>query len=113
MKNQQRFILEEEVSVSLKELAAILNPLRQFLKQYDKAVKFSALYALPKPRKEIRIYCFFVNWRTLRCSDGYRKNQAKILLARFPRICETFYQSMSPMSEKKQPTKTDRHAIVD
>ena len=40
LKNHQRFILEEEVSVSLKELAAILNTLRQFLKQYDKAVKF-------------------------------------------------------------------------
>ena len=33
LKNQQRFIHEEEVSVSLKELAAILNTLRQFLKQ--------------------------------------------------------------------------------
>ena len=31
LKNQQRFVLEE-VSVSLKELAAILNTLRQFLK---------------------------------------------------------------------------------
>ena len=43
LKNQQRFILEEEVSVSLKELAAILNTLRQFLKQYDKTVKYPAL----------------------------------------------------------------------
>ena len=33
LKNQQRFIFEEEVSVSLKEFAAILNTLRQFLKQ--------------------------------------------------------------------------------
>ena len=33
LKNQQRFIPEEEVSVSLKELAAILNTLRQFLEQ--------------------------------------------------------------------------------
>ena len=31
LKNQQIFILEEEVSVSLKELAAILNTLPQFL----------------------------------------------------------------------------------
>ena len=31
LKNQQRFILEEEVSVSLGELAAILNTLREFL----------------------------------------------------------------------------------
>ena len=53
LKNQQRFILEEEVSVSLKELAAILNNLRQFLKQYVKTVKFPALYPLPKPKQEI------------------------------------------------------------
>ena len=53
MKNQQRFILEEEVTVSLKELAAFLNTLRQFLKQYDKTVKFPALYPLPKPKQEI------------------------------------------------------------
>ena len=43
LKNQRRFILEDEVSVSLEELAAILNTLRQFLKQYDEAVKFPAL----------------------------------------------------------------------
>ena len=44
LKNQQKFILEEEVSVSLKKLAANLNTLRQFLKQYDKTVKFPALF---------------------------------------------------------------------
>ena len=53
LKNQQRFILEEEVSVLFKELAAILNTLRRFLKQYDKTVKFPALYPLPKPKQEI------------------------------------------------------------
>ena len=55
---QQRFILENEVSVSLKELAAILNTLRQFLKQYDKAVKFPVLYPLPKPKQEISFTLF-------------------------------------------------------
>ena len=58
MKNQQNFVLEEEVSVSLKELAAILNTLRQFLKQYDKTVKFPALYPLPKPKQEIGFTLF-------------------------------------------------------
>ena len=53
LKNQQRFILEAEVSVSLNELAAILDTLRQFLKQYDKTVKFPALYPLPKPKQEM------------------------------------------------------------
>ena len=55
LKNQQRFILEEEVSVSLKELAAFLNTLRQFLKQYDKTL---ALYPLPKPKQEIGFTSF-------------------------------------------------------
>ena len=41
------------MSVSLKQLAAVLNTLRQFLKQYDKAVKFPASYNLPKSRQEI------------------------------------------------------------
>ena len=58
LKNQQRFILEEEVSVSLKELAAILNTLRQFLKQYDETVKFPALYPLPKLKQEIGFTLF-------------------------------------------------------
>ena len=58
LKNQQRFILEEEVSVSLEELAAILNTLRQSLKQYDKTVKYSALYLLPKPKQEIAFTLF-------------------------------------------------------
>ena len=53
LKNQQRFILEEEVSISLKEFAAILNTLRQFLKQCEKTVKFPASYSLPKPKQEI------------------------------------------------------------
>ena len=53
LKNQKRFIVEEEVSVSLRELAAFLNTPRQFLKQYDKAVKFPALHLLPKPKQEI------------------------------------------------------------
>ena len=58
MKNQQGFNLEEEVSVSLEELAAILNTLRQFLKQYDKTVKFPALHPLSKPKQEIGLTLF-------------------------------------------------------
>ena len=58
LKNQQRFILEGEVSVSLKDFAAILNTLRQFLKQYDKTVKFPALYPLPQPKQEIGFTLF-------------------------------------------------------
>ena len=58
LKNQQRFILKEKVSVSLKELAPILITLRQVLKQYDKTVKFPALYPLPKPKQEIGFILF-------------------------------------------------------
>ena len=42
----------------MKELAAILNTLRQFLKQNDKTVKFPALYPLPKPKQEIGFISF-------------------------------------------------------
>ena len=58
MKNQQRFILEEEVSVSLEEPVAFLNILRQFLEQYDKTVKIPALFPLPKPKQEIGLTLF-------------------------------------------------------
>ena len=53
LKNQQRFFLEEEVSVSFEKLAAFLNILRQFLKQCDEAVKFPALHPLPKPKQDL------------------------------------------------------------
>ena len=53
LKNQLRFIPKEEVSVSLEKLVALLNTLRQFLKQYKKAVKSPALHPLPKPNEEI------------------------------------------------------------
>ena len=53
MRNQRRFILEGLVSVSLKEFAAKLNTLRQFLKQYDRTFKFPALYPLPKLKQEL------------------------------------------------------------
>ena len=44
--------------MSLKELAAFLNILRQFLKQYEKTVKFPALYPFPKPKQEIGFTLF-------------------------------------------------------
>ena len=58
LENQQRFILEEEMSFAIKELPAILNTLRQFLKQYDKTVQFPALYLLPKSKQEIVFFLF-------------------------------------------------------
>ena len=58
LKKQRSLIFEEEVSVPLEELAAILNTLRQFFRQYDKTVKFPALYFLPKPKQEIGFTLF-------------------------------------------------------
>ena len=58
LQNQQRVTLEEEVSVSLKELAALLNPLRQFWKQYDKAVKFPAFFPFRKPKQGVGFTLF-------------------------------------------------------
>ena len=58
MKKQQRFILEQEVSVSLKKFVAILNTPRQFLKQYGRNVKFPASHVLPKPKQEFGFTLF-------------------------------------------------------
>ena len=52
LKAQQRFFLDEEISITKKLLAATLNRLRHFLKQYDHARK-ATLYPLPKPLQEI------------------------------------------------------------
>ena len=41
------------MTVSLKELAAILNSLRQLLNQYDETVKLPAVYCLPKLKQKI------------------------------------------------------------
>ena len=57
LKSQQRFFLEEEVSVSKKDFAAFLNTPPQFLKQNDKAVKFPK-YPLPKPKQDIGFVFF-------------------------------------------------------
>ena len=46
------------MSVSLKDFAAFLNTRRQFLKQYDKTIKFPALYPLPKAKQEIDFTLF-------------------------------------------------------
>ena len=54
LKNQRKIILEEEVSLSLKELAAILNTLLQFLK-----LSSFQLYTLyPKPKQEVGFTSF-------------------------------------------------------
>ena len=58
MKNQQRFVLDEEMTVSLEILATVLNSLRQFLKQYNKTAKFPVLNPLPKPKQKIEITLF-------------------------------------------------------
>ena len=51
-KLQQRFILEEEVSISKKEIESLLDTLGEFLKAFDQANKVSQI-PLPKPKFEI------------------------------------------------------------
>ena len=51
-KLQQRFILEEEVSISKKENDCLLNSLGEFLKAFDQGSKVSQ-NPLPKPKFEI------------------------------------------------------------
>ena len=66
LKAQQRFFLDEENSITKKELAATLNRLRHFLKQYDHARK-ATLYPLPKPLQEIG----FTPWKDKLFSHYY------------------------------------------
>ena len=51
-KLQQRFFLEEEVSISEKEIESLLDSLGEFLKAFDQANKVSQM-PLPKPKFEI------------------------------------------------------------
>ena len=51
-KSQQRFILKEEVSISMKEIESLLDSLGEFLKAFDQANKVSQI-PLPKPKFEI------------------------------------------------------------
>ena len=48
-KSQQRFIFEEEVSISKKEIESLLDSLGEFLKAFDQANKVSQI-PLPKPK---------------------------------------------------------------
>ena len=88
LRNQQGLIFEEEVSVSLRKLVAILNTLRQLLKQCDKTVKFPTLYPLPKPKQEVVFALFkdelFAHYcqdikehcnRQIRLSFGFDRNK--------------------------------------
>ena len=49
--NQQRFLLEEEISVTKKELRSILDQLRDLLLEFDK-ISCLQTHPLPKPKKE-------------------------------------------------------------
>ena len=72
LQNQQCFILEEEVSVSLHEPAVILNTLRQFWKQYDRFVKFP-LYLLAKVKQAIG-YTFFKDELFAHCFQDIKEH---------------------------------------
>ena len=52
LKTQQRYILQEEVNISKRELTCLVNNLRDFLKTFDQASKCIQI-PLPKPKVEI------------------------------------------------------------
>ena len=52
LKAQQRYILQEEVNISKRELTCLVDILRDFLKTFDKASKCMQI-PLPKPKVEI------------------------------------------------------------
>ena len=52
LKTQQRFILQEDVIISKRELTSLVNNLRVFLKTVDQTIKCIQI-PLPKPKVEI------------------------------------------------------------
>ena len=52
LKTQQRYILQEEVNISKRELTCLVDNLRDFLKTFDQASKCIQI-PLPKPKVEI------------------------------------------------------------
>ena len=52
LKTQQRYILQEEVNISKRELTCLVDNLRDFLKTFDQASKCIEI-PLPKPKDEI------------------------------------------------------------
>ena len=52
LKTQQRYIREEEVNISKRELTCLVDSLRNFLKTFDHASKCIQI-PLPKPKAEI------------------------------------------------------------
>ena len=52
LKTQQRYILQEEVNISKRELTCLVDNLREFLKTFDQASKCIQI-PLPKPKVEI------------------------------------------------------------
>ena len=52
LKTQQRYILQEEVNISKRELTCLVDILRDFLKTFDHASKCIQI-PLPKPKVEI------------------------------------------------------------
>ena len=52
IKTQQRYILQEEVNISKRELTCLVDNLRDFLKTFDRASKCIQI-PLPKPKVEI------------------------------------------------------------
>ena len=53
LKTQQRYILQEAVNITKRELCSLVNSLHDFLKTFDKASKCLQI-PLPKPKNEIR-----------------------------------------------------------
>ena len=52
LKAQQRYILQEEVNISKRELTCLVDNLRYFLKTFDQAIKCIQI-PLPKPKVQI------------------------------------------------------------
>ena len=90
----------------MKRLAAILNTLRQFLKQYDKTVKFPALYPLPKPKQEICFTLFKDEIFAQNFRDNKEHCNGQISLSfRFERNNECCFKKFQIVGEQNVLTK--------
>ena len=109
LKTQQRFILQEEVNISKRELTCLVDNLRKFLKIFDQASKCMQI-PLPKPKIEIgftkskdNLFAHYYNDviehpnRQIRLSFQFGNNNSCVFsLKKFEKHGNQFYRNRQP-----------------
>ena len=103
LKTQQRYILQEEVNISKRELTCLVDNLRDFLKTFDHASKCIQI-PLPKPKVEIgstkskdNLFAHYYNdiiehpYRRIRLSFPFGNNNSCVFsIEKFELHCNQF-----------------------